>query len=142
MNRLTEKQSAGYDLKALNGQYCNNYCDEQSAATCRDCAIYQAIQKLAHYENMEEDGKLLKLPCKPWDTVYVISKYTKYDIQIIEAKVTQMKIKDDGKTVSFSCRGKWKNGNPYIGNFVNKSIGKTVFLTKPEAQVALEEMKK
>ena len=51
MKRLTQKQSAGYDLKALNGQYCNNYCDEQSATTCRDCAIYQAIQKLARYED-------------------------------------------------------------------------------------------
>ena len=103
--------------------------------------IDEVYEKLKYYENLEEDGKILKLPCKPGDTVYVISKYTKYDTQIIGATVTLMKIKDDGKTVSFSCRGKWKNGNPYIGNFVNKSIGKTVFLTEHEAQAALEEMK-
>lgn len=72
MDRLTEKQSEGYDLKALSGQYCNNYCDEQSAATCRDCAIYQAIQKLARYEDLEEAGKLITLPCKRGDTVYYI----------------------------------------------------------------------
>lgn len=54
MDRLTEKQSAGYDLKALNGQWCNHYCHKQNVHTCVDCGIYQAIQKLAHYEEMEE----------------------------------------------------------------------------------------
>lgn len=144
MERLTQEQSAGYDLKALNGQYCNNYCDEQSAATCRNCAIYQAIQKLAHYEDMEEQGKLLILPCKPEDTVYVISNYSNYrksDCEIIKAVVTTVRLKSDGKTVCFSCRGKWKNQNPYIGNFVSNSVGKTVFLTEQEAKEALEGMK-
>lgn len=144
MNRLTEKQSAGYDLKALNGQYCNNYCDEQSSATCKDCGIYQAIQKLAHYEDMEEQGKLLILPCKPGDTVYVISNYSnsiKSDYEIIKAVVTTVRLKSDRKTVGFSCRGKWKNQNPYIGNFTSNSVGKTVFLTEQEAKEALKGMK-
>ena len=30
--------------------------------------------KLAEYEDLEEQGKLLKLPCKVGDTVYVITK--------------------------------------------------------------------
>lgn len=75
---------------------------------------WTAFKKMIFDEPEVKDGKLLELPCKPGDTVYVISKYTKYDTQIIEATVTLMKIKDDGKTV---------------------------FLSKPEAQAALEGMK-
>lgn len=52
MERLTEKQSAGYDLKALNGEWCNHYCHKQRVETCNECGIYQAIQKLAEYEDL------------------------------------------------------------------------------------------
>lgn len=73
MKRLTEKQSAGYDLKALNGAWCNHYCHEQRVETCNECGIYQAIQKLAYYEDLEEQGRLITLsvqdihPCRNCD---------------------------------------------------------------------------
>lgn len=51
MERLTEKQSAGYDLKEMNGNYCDDYCKTQSLTTCNDCGIYEAIQRLAEYED-------------------------------------------------------------------------------------------
>ena len=70
MERLTEKQSSGYDLKAMNGEYCNRYCEQQRVETCNECVIYQAIQKLAKYEDLEEQGLLLRLPCKVGDKVY------------------------------------------------------------------------
>lgn len=54
MERLTEKQSSGYDLKELNGEWCNRYCEQQRVETCNECVIYQAIQKLAEYEDFEE----------------------------------------------------------------------------------------
>ena len=74
MERLTEKHSAGYGLKATNDEWCNTYCEKQSVATCIDCGIYQAIQKLAYYEDLEEQGRLITLtiqdihPCKHCDT--------------------------------------------------------------------------
>ncbi len=61
MERLTEKQSAGYDLKALNGEWCNHYCHKQRVETCNECGIYQAIQKLAYYEDLEDEGRLIIL---------------------------------------------------------------------------------
>ena len=54
MERLTEKQSSGYDLKAMNGEWCNKYCEKQIVQTCNECVIYQAIHKLAEYEDFEE----------------------------------------------------------------------------------------
>lgn len=59
MDRLTEKQSAGYDLKALNGEWCSHYCHKQKVETCTECAIYEAIQRLAYYEDLEEKGRLI-----------------------------------------------------------------------------------
>lgn len=35
---------------------------------------YSAINKCADYEDLEEQGKLLKLPCAVGDTVYVIKQ--------------------------------------------------------------------
>ena len=59
MNRLTElnKSGAGYTTKPL---------------------VYQeeAIQRLAEYENAEENGKLLWLPCEVGTTVYEVSNNT------------------------------------------------------------------
>lgn len=40
--------------------------------------IGKAIDKLAEYENAEEEGRLIILPCKPGITLYVLrKKYTK-----------------------------------------------------------------
>lgn len=144
MDRLTYNRIGEYDLKALGDKLCHQYCEEQSNTTCVNCGIYKSIKKLAHYEDMEEQGKLLIIPCKPEDTVYVISNYSNYrksDCEIIKAVVTTVRLKSDGKTVCFSCRGKWKNKNPYIGNFTSNSVGKTVFMTEQEAKEALEGMK-
>lgn len=71
MERLTEKQSAGYDLKALNGEWRNHYCHKQRVETCNECGIYQAIQKLAYYEDLEEEivEKLEKASWKSYSDV-------------------------------------------------------------------------
>ena len=58
LERLTKKESAGYDLKALNGKWCNHYCQEQRIETCTECGIWEAIQKLAYYEDLAEQGKI------------------------------------------------------------------------------------
>lgn len=53
MERLTNKFSAGYGLIKTNDDFCDSYCSKQRKETCNDCAIYEAIQKLAEYENTE-----------------------------------------------------------------------------------------
>lgn len=54
MDRLTVRESSGYDLVKMNGTFCDTYCESQPVQTCRDCAINEAIQKLAYYEDLEE----------------------------------------------------------------------------------------
>ena len=134
MDRLTEKQSSGYDLKAMNGEWCNKYCEQQRVQTCNDCVIYQAIQKLAEYENLEEQGLLLRLPCKVGDIIYKPNPITLSEIVGIKIEsifITESEINISGRTIkmkySFCC-------SP-------SDFGKTVFLTQEEAEQKLKELK-
>lgn len=79
--------------------------------------------------------------CKVGDTVYVITHKDGSALsgrEIVTCKVTTMRIKSDGITIGYSCRGFYSNGNRYNGNFVFKSIGRTVFFNKTEAEKHME----
>ena len=127
MERLTEKQSAGYDLIAMNGDYCEAYCRQQNYNSCRECGIHEAIQKLAEYEDLEEQGLLLRLPCKVGDTIYrcgdPIKKVYEWDIEHIEIFYDEIVFIDDSDN-----------------SFTVGDIGKTVFLTREEAEAKMKEL--
>lgn len=95
----------------------------------------------------EMEGRCTVLPCKMGGTVYVVTAKGGGRLsgkEIVECKVTAMRVKRDGLTIGYSCRGRYSNGNYYNGNFtfgVYKSLGKTVFRTREEAEAALEKMK-
>lgn len=63
MERLTYK---------TNGKYTNTTA-EQAPPYAIDCDIDTAITKLAEYEDLEEQNRLIKLPCAVGDTVYSFS---------------------------------------------------------------------
>lgn len=181
MERLTEKQSSGYDLKAMNGEYCNRYCEQQRVETCNECVIYQAIQKLAEYEDFEEifrekmtdtaceflkdreefnkwidrnkwiakkcdeyaraeeQGLLLRLPCKVGDTVYIIlASY--FDIGTYNIKYAKADVRDFAHFTS--CGFCVVATSKVFGRLTIpfSDFGKTVFLTKTEAEQKLKEM--
>ncbi len=144
MNRLTQRNSDGSVGIARFEYY--NYQDFQKMAS-----------KLADYEDLEEQGRLLVLPCKIGDTVYQYGKaFTKctahdyapqngydrvcvgcwkkcdsapYDF-LYEGMVVGFSI---GKNVVSVCAD-WKD--KFDTSFYD--IGKTVFLTKQEAEAALK----
>ena len=136
MERLTEKQSSGYDLKAMNGEYCNRYCEQQRVETCNECVIYQAIQKLAEYENAEEQGLLLRLPCKVGDTIYEVS-YENREFVIKEHIVNEFIYRAYRfPRIEIYC----ENENGFlVCNNIGK-LGECLFLTKAEAEQKLKEM--
>ena len=127
MERLTEKQSSGFDLKAMGGEWCNKYCEQQRVQTCNECGIYQAIQKLAEYEDLEEQGLLLRLPCPIGTIVYNTTWWD--DVQ--------EKVKVDGKTF-YRTVHKHKVSKSTFSLVDIYNFGKTVFLTKAEAEQKLK----
>lgn len=131
MERLTEKRPEEFRLKELKGAMCNDYCEEQSCSTCEYCAIYKAIQKLAYYEDMEEQGKLLALPCNPGDTVYYIYMDCPADYK---------------ESYCIDHQGGCSNCHHRVGAIMSKKytlndVGMPVYLTEQEAYEALERMK-
>lgn len=86
-----------------------------------------AAEKLAYYENLEEQGRLIELPCKIGDKVWDI----KWWDDTTETRVI------DGKTY-FRRVMKHKVTKSKFKLFDYDNFGKTVFLTREEAEAALK----
>ena len=84
------------------------------------------MHELAEYWELEEQGLLLKLPCQLRDTVYLIQpRWIQAESKIISVVVPYQVTSLD-----------W-----IVGQNNRNHIGKTVFLSKEEAETALEKMK-
>ena len=115
MERLTEKVFGFVQLKACGDDFCKETCAEHDEEkSCKNCHIQKAFEKLAEYEDLDEQGLLLRLPCKVGDTVYYILGIPKETPCVIEH-------------CTFELSDIYK-------------IGKTLFLTQAEAEQKLKEM--
>lgn len=112
-----------------------------------------AIAKLAAYEDAEEQGLLLRLPCKVGDPVYLIDRDEDNKFKVYEGKWERASLVQTSKDGSFELCGEisydiydyffndgrtMKHGM-YVGQKHTK-IGEVVFLTKAEAEAKLKEM--
>ena len=86
------------------------------------------VNKLAEYEDAEEQGLLLRLPCRIGTTIY----HTQWFDSINESVII------DGK-VFFRTERKYKVSKSTFSVLDIEEFGKTVFLTKEEAESALAE---
>lgn len=91
------------------------------------------VDRVKRWQQAEKDGRLVVLPCKVCDTVYIIR-----DQKIITATV---------ESIHQWCSGKWKlnaHTDKRYTHWVGYEIcldefGKTVFLTREEAEAALKK---
>ena len=118
MERLTERTADGilakenYEKETLKTLYqCYGENPNSYYSNCEEG--YCAMEKLADYEDLEEQGRLIKLPCKVGDTVYLIKNSEK----IAERKADMM----------------------FIG-VLWEEFGKEWFLTRDEAEAKLKEL--
>lgn len=89
-----------------------------------DYSMRNIIERLADYEDAEEQGLLLRLPCKVGTTVFWV-----YDYRMIrEVIVYGYKIEHD-KLFMLDYSG-----------FYFGTVGESVFLTREEAEQALKQM--
>lgn len=88
-------------------------------------AIYD---KLCEYEDAEESGLLVRLPCKVGDTVYRLSPV--FD-EIESGKITMIQQKADGTW-------KFRVTTDFSHDVTTDAIGKTVFLSREAAEAALK----
>ena len=127
MERLTERtkygivgNNNGVENFPLYSLYDETYLDHG--------LIEQCFNKLAEYEDLEEQGLLLRLPCKIGDVLWWTNAFG----DLCSSEVNSMFIEQgiDGIVIE-----------TWICNINGKEIGKTVFFTKEEAEQALAKMK-
>ena len=109
--------------------------------TCNKSEIMKILklaEKLKEYEDLEEQGKLLKLPVAVGDTVYEVQELRK---RIQPYIVIAVHVSNCGNLYGWELKdGKGVYSN--VNGFSEYAIGKTVFLTKEEAEAALEELER
>lgn len=97
---------------------------EQLRHLCRGCDL-DRLEKLAEADRA---GRLVVQPCKMGDILYRV-----FAGEIFEHRVGSMKY--------FAIQGRWDIETYPFCPCVESSIGKTIFLTREEADKALEAMK-
>lgn len=105
-------------------------------------------------KSLEEQGRLIKLPCKVGDTVYLIDRDENNKFKVYEGKWKRVSLVQASKDGSFNLCGEisydmydcfYDDGrimsqNTYVGQEHTK-IGEVVFFTKSEAEAKLKELR-
>lgn len=92
----------------------------------------EMAKEIRAWRNAEEQGLLVRLPCKVGDILFRINKGARNPI--IKMKVSHITI----KSKSYSIKAIEEDYGEVL--FSNNVIGKTVFLTREDAEKKLEEM--
>ena len=118
------------------------HCKEKE--NCTECGqehkqLRMWLEELKAYKDLEEQGLLLRLPCKVGDTLYHILACTtaedfgkKYISWFIVTDITINTTKEMAIAGRDVCNREW--------GINSRGVGKTVFLTKEEAEAKLREM--
>ena len=124
MDRLTARDGFGipYYLYCDNVKGCGGYCAQCNFET-------KTMDKLAQYEDLEEQGLLLRLPVPIGTTVYKFETLAKGTKRYIKTTITRYEVFEDSIWFTFA------NG---LGRNI-EDFGKYVFLTQAEAEEALKK---
>ena len=128
MERLTDysDDECTYII-GVGNKTCEEFCKCVIDDGCKNCYIQQVFKKLADYEDLEEQGLLVRLPCKVGDTMYgIVGK----PLRIVEHKVDAFHIDKKGFHLQI------------INGVLEKKQEAKVYFSREEAKKNLEEMKK
>ena len=100
--------------------------------------VAELLEELNPYKDLEEQGLLVRLPCKIGDTVYRVNAGAKQPIIPMTVSEIHFLCYKNERAVRFDAIGKEDMGESC---YRLEDIGKTVFLTREEAEKKLEEMK-
>ena len=129
MERLTKisEISDAYYPKCFEEPCCGmGKCLDDNCSLMTD-----ACKKLAEYEQLEEQGLLVRLPCKVGDTVYRVNAGAKQPIIPMTVLEIHFLCYKNERAVRFDTIGKEDMGESC---YRLEDIGRIVFLTHEEAE--------
>lgn len=126
MERLTYFKDGYWRINFSGVQYQADFVDRLAAYEdiAELCGGFDRLRELAE---ADKDGRVVVPPCKVGDKLYRV-----FAGEIFEHRVGSMKY--------FAIQGRWDIETYSFCPCVESSIGKTVFLTREEAEKALQEM--
>lgn len=92
--------------------------------------IGDILGKLADYEDLDEQGLLLRLPCKVGDTVYILRKNIVTEEQVYDVQY---------RGITYQKGQRWYVNIGGLAYF-EMDFGKDVFLTQAEDEQKFKEM--
>ena len=131
MERLTERKR-NFNGTAMSKK---SMIDREGYPVVSDYAS-KVLTKLAAYEDAEEQGLLLRLPCKVGDTVYVIHYIDRRYVicSHVISKFVIMPYRFPREQIYF------EKENGFITSDFEGQVNENLFLTKEEAEAKLAEM--
>lgn len=142
LTKMNEKKTAHFYpqcFEKCGGVGCSEKCDS--------CGLpVRVCNKLGEYEDLEEQGKLLKLPCANWAEIVFGNQevFWGIDMDYIENPIREISVDSSERITWYGgwetvvLRGADENGLDW--EFLPEEIGKTVFLTREEDEDALKNM--
>ncbi len=129
MERLTKTSNSGEVAFTFN-LYINCLPSEANK-------ILKLATKLKEYEDLWEQGRLIKLPCKVGDTVYVIHYIDRHYVicSHVISKFVIMPYRFPRVQIYF------EKENGFISSDFEGQVNENLFLTKVEAEAKLKELR-
>ena len=144
MKRLTERYKDSIAnivlIRECGDKLCEDICDDIECY-CSKCELEKALEKLADYEDLEEQGLLVRLPVSIGTKVYMIASMFDCIYDYDNCKATQKWKCEEDIQCEYERKSYYVKEIEFT-SIMKNSIGKSIFLTREEAEKRLEEMKK
>lgn len=146
MERLTLDEAIKHAKEVADMNYndaekfdSNDSVENYMKANCIKCAeeheqLAEWLEELKSYKDAKEQGLLVRLPCKVGDTVYVPTRNF-----VSELRITMVSVNMHEAYFSWMLNS---GIYPNLDGFSKSKLGKSVFLTREEAEKKMEERKK
>ena len=157
MERLTLDEAIAHAKEVAKEKYnegflCHANPDDGKMDECVKCAqeheqLAEWLTQLKEYQQLEEKGRLIKLPCKIGDDVYFVPSQTNYKLNMLshhseENKICHQKV----ARITFGRNGWYlecdKDLEYATDHILTDNMYKeTWFLTQEEAEAKLKELR-
>ena len=122
-----------FDKEDRKSEPPESHCVVRRALRCIK-KLFAELEPYKEYKDLEEQGLLLRLPCKVGNTIYTIgfnnNRPLVYESVVLSTLITEKEIYFNVKVDEFEINSQLKQS----------MFGKTVFFTKEEAEQKLKEM--
>lgn len=138
-NRLKARLAAYEDTGLTPGEVKS--MQEEHFSGLEMAKLHSALMELKKYQEADKEGRLVVLPCKVGDTLWVTGRDNVPREMKLEAPDIRAVCTDEDNLCMSTCNRKPDGFCAYRLRNDGADIGKTVFLTREEAGKALEAKK-